>query len=125
MVPGPALVTAPSAEALAPPRRLPNPEAPSLAHRGEHRAERYARVTLERAAVNIARADKRHPCIVRECAGLACLVHAGLLAEAAMRAVVMEAARRAGKEDEAEIARCIAWGLANPSTGKLPELRRG
>ncbi len=42
-----------------------------------------------------------------------------------MRAVVMEASRRAGKEDETEIKRCIEWGLANPSTGKLPEPRRG
>ena len=83
------------------------------------------RGALVRVAANIMAAGKRHPVIVRECAALARFVRAMLLSETVMRGVVMEAARRAGKEDEAEIARCIAWGLANPSTGKLPEARRG
>ena len=67
-------------------------------------------------------ASKRHPTIISECRGLARLVSAGLLLESDLRAVVLKAAEAAGKDDEEEINRCIAWGLANPSNGAVPEV---
>ncbi len=127
VISGRALLTAGAIPPHPPPRTPAPGEIHALAgsHRAEHLSGRYAHAALIRAATNIATADKRHPCIIRECTGLARLVHAGLLAESAMRAVVTEAARRAGKEDGSEISSCIAWALAHPSTGKLPEARRG
>lgn len=90
VMPGAAIVQAPSASALAAP---PRPQA--AAYQPVGGTSRYVLAALSRAAANIASADKRHPCIVAECRGLARLVHAGLLDESALRAVVMEAARRA------------------------------
>lgn len=118
VIPGEPMILAPSALELAPPAKPVSP-GPPLA------GNRYALAALTRAAANIATAEKRHPRIIAECRGLARLVHAGLLTESALRAIVMEAARRAGKQDETEIASCIAWGLANPSTGKIPEIGHG
>jgi hypothetical protein len=120
VISGEGVVRTPSAAALGPQRR---PVAP--AHQPISGGSRYALAALTRAAANIASADSRHPCIIEECRGLARLVHAGLLTKSAFRAVVTEAARCAGKEDEAEIESCIAWGLANPGTGKTPEPRHG
>ena len=122
VIPGAALVRTPSAEALAPPPARPwgGVRAPFAKCAP---ATAYARNALIRAAGNIISAGKRHPVIVRECAGLARLVHAGLLSEGELRAVVTGAAMRAGKEDAREINSCIAWGLAHPSAGKLPEPR--
>lgn len=119
-LPGEALVRVPSPATLAP---LPRPSrsAPALLLTQAHR---YVRAALEAAAGRIATAEKRHPAIIREASNLARLVRAGLLEEAQMRAVLTQAARYAGKTDENEIAACIAWGLAHPAHGAVPELRQ-
>jgi hypothetical protein len=117
LLPG-SLLMVPTSEALAPPARSITPRVEiHPAH-----VNRYVRAALERAADRIMRAAKRHPTIIAECRGLARLVSAGLLPEADLRAVVMKAAEAAGKDDRDEIERCIAWGLANPSDGRVPEL---
>lgn len=121
VVSGEPLVNAPSPEALTPP---PRPR-PGTGPTRPQDVSRYVEAALIRAAAAIANAPKRHPRIIAECRGLARLVRARLLAESAMRAVVTEAARRAGKEDADEIGACLAWGLANPSTGELPEAHHG
>jgi hypothetical protein len=111
----------PPPEALAAPAR-PNPAPPRLP---SHTTAPYVRAALVRAADRIMHAELRHPTIISECRGLARLVHAGLLAESDLRAVVESAAREAGKDDADEIASCIAWGLAHPGNGGVPELVHG
>ena len=118
LLPGTELVPVPPPAALASPPRSPAPPLPVHPTRGG----RYVRVALERAAGRIATAGvgQRHRALFSGASGLARLVHAGLLAEADMRAVLTAAARHAGKEDAAEIAACLAWGLAHPAPGTLP-----
>ena len=107
--------------ALAAPPRPPGPP-PSL---HPVRASRYVRAALERAAGRIASAGEgqRHRSLFKEASGLARFVHGGLLAEADMCRVLAYADRHAGKSDDAEIASCIAWGLAHPAPGYVPALR--
>jgi hypothetical protein len=122
VLPGIACVPVPLPEMLAaPPRR-----AAAQVHLAGHlSANRYARAALVRAADRILRADKRHPAIVAECCSLARLVHAGMLAEGDLRAVIERAAQAAGKDDIDEISSCIAWGLAHASEGNVPEMSGG
>jgi len=115
-------VLVPPVEALAPP---PRPTAPPMRLKGSMSANGYARAALVRAADRIMRAEKRHPVIVAECRRLARLVRTGLLSESELRAVVEHAARAAGKDDADEIASCIAWSLAHPSEGRVPEIANG
>jgi hypothetical protein len=119
LLPGSPMVRAPAHEALAPPLRPATP--PVVIHLAH--VDHYARAALARAADRIMHASKRHPTIISECRGLARLVHARLLPEADLRAVVLKAAAVAGKDDAREIENCIAWGLENPSDGKVPEVR--
>ena len=63
----------------------------------------------------------RHPAILAECRGLDRFVRAGLLTESDLRAVIGRAAQAVGKDDEAEIASCVAWGLLHPSAGMALE----
>ena len=121
-LPGAACVSVPAPSELAPP---PRPSAPSLRLVSHLSANRYARRALVHAADRIIRAEKRHPTIIAECCGLARLVHAGMLAESELRAVIERAAAAAGKDDAEEISSCIAWGLARPSEGRVPEIARG
>ncbi len=118
LLPGEPAVMVPTAEALAPPPRREGP--PPQVHAAH--VHHYARAALVKAADRIMHASKRHPTIISECRGLARLVSAGLLPESDLRAVVLKAAEAAGKDDEDEIMKCIAWGLANPSNGKVPEV---
>lgn len=118
-MPGRAAVAVPSPEALIPPPRptTPPPEMRPM------QADRYTRAALEAAAGRIATAAKRHPTIVREACNLARFVNAGLLAAGDMRAGLARAAEAAGKDDAAEVAACIDWGLSNPSSSPLPAVR--
>ena len=118
LLPGEPVVNVPRAEELAPPPRAEGP--PLQVHAGH--VDRYARAALVKAADRIKNASKRHPTIISECRGLARLVSAGMLTESDLRAVVLEAAKAAGKDDRDEIKNRIAWGLANPSNGKVPEV---
>jgi len=122
VLPGATSVPVPPPEALAAP---PRPAASPLRLPGRLSAGRYARAALVRAADRTMRADKRHPVVISECCGLARLVDAGMLAESELREVVERAARAAGKDDADEIASCIAWGLAHPSEGRVPEMANG
>jgi hypothetical protein len=115
---GDPVVTVPSAAALAPPQRAET--APIVLHHSH--VNRYARAALVKAADRVMRADKRHPAIIAEARGLARLVKAGMLPENDLRTVLIAAARSAGKDDTAEVEKCIAWGLANPSAGATPEV---
>ena len=119
LLPGAAEVVTPPPGALAPPRRVTPPRPLHPAHTG-----RYARAALVRASDRIMHSEKRHPTIISECRGLARLVAAGLLPVSDLHAVVMAAARAAGKDDEEEISKCIAWGLAHPGDGLVPEVNR-
>lgn len=118
-MPGRAAVAVPSPETLAPPPRpsTPPPEMRPL------QAHRYARAALETAAGRIATAAKRHPTLIAEARNLARFVQAGLLTVADMRAGLARAAEAAGKDDAKEVAACIDWGLANPSSAPLPGVR--
>ena len=81
------------------------------------------RAALVRAAHRISTTQHpgRHPIIVGETSRLARFVEAGLLTGSVIAAVVREAARHAGKDDEGEISAATAWGLANPwKDGPLP-----
>ena len=113
----------PSAEALADPPPQPQPPPERIA-RGRH-ANAYVDAALAKAADAIIGAGegKRHDTIISESRALSRLIVAGLLAEKDLAEVVKRAAEAAGKTDLAEIESCIAWGLANPSAAKLPEIR--
>ncbi len=118
-LPGRATVAVPSPEMLAPP---PRPTTPSL-EMLPMQAHRYARAALEAAAGRITSAAKRHPTLIAEARNLARFVKAGLLTDADMRAALTRAAEAAGKDDATEVAACIDWGLSNPSSTPLPEVR--
>jgi len=121
--PGGQWLQCPSAEELAPPP--PKPQPPPEAIATPAKAEPYVRKALERAADAILSAGegKRHSTIAAEARSLARFVDANLLRAADVRSVLTRAAECAGKTDADEIASCIAWGLANPSNGALPEAR--
>ena len=129
VVPGAPMVKVPAPDRLAPPPRRLGGGAGAVgapaAVGADTVTDRYVRAALVRAAANILAADRRHPAIVRECAGLARLVQAGRLSEAALRAVIVSAAARAGKEDAGEIEACVAWGLAQACAGGLVGARHG
>lgn len=123
LYPGEQCLLCPSAEELAPPP--PKPPPPREAIATPVGGEPYVRKALERAADAILSAGegKRHPTLAAEARSLARLVKEGLLREADLRSVLTRAAEHAGKTDADEIESCIAWGLANPSNGALPEAR--
>lgn len=113
-------VVPPSAAALAPKPLPPRPDAQAPATVGTGAA--YARKALARAVARITGGGNRHPAIVSEARSLARLVPAGLLTEGEIRRVLAQAAKQAGKDDEAEIESAIAWGLDNPfADGRVPE----
>ncbi|MCW3476331.1 hypothetical protein [Limobrevibacterium gyesilva] len=110
-------VTAPSAAALAPPRRppapLPSPRAPS--------ANRYASVALTNAAARVYRAaeGRRHDTLLSEAIGLARFVAAGLLTESEVAETLRGAGEHVGKPGE-ECEQIVAWAIAHPSNRPLP-----
>ena len=118
---GKPVVAVPPPEALTPP--APVVGATSCTVVLPSRAHPYVRRALERAAHRIANSmhPGRHPTIVGETTRLARFVEPGLVTRDSIAAVVRAAARQAGKDDEAEIDACIAWGLEHPWTaGPLP-----
>ena len=121
-LPGATSVLVPSPETLAAPART---IARPMRLAGHMSTNRYTRAALVRAADRIMRAERRHPAIIAECRGLARLVHAGMLTETELRAVIERAARASGKDDPDEIALCVAWGLEHPSAGTIPEITGG
>ncbi len=123
MLPGEDWLICPSPDDLADPPAQPQTP-PERVARGAH-ANRYVDRALSDAADAIISAGvgKRHDTLISESRNLARLVKAGLLAEGDLREVLTRAAAHAGKADAAEIASCLAWGLANPSNAKLPEIR--
>lgn len=118
-LPGFARVAVPPAETLAPPSR---PATPPPEMRPMH-ADCYTRAALEAAAGRIATAAKRHPTLIAEARNLARFVAAGLLDACTLRRVLARAAEVAGKDNPAEVAACIDWGLDNPSSAPLPAVR--
>ena len=118
-LPGRPAVAVPPAETLAPPPRpaTPPPEMHPM------QADCYARAALEAAAGRIATAAKRHPTLIAEARNLARFVGADLLDAGDLRRVLTRAAEAAGKDDPAEVAACIDWGLDNPSSAPLPAVR--
>ncbi|WP_284946729.1 hypothetical protein [Acidisoma cladoniae] len=112
-------VRVPSAEALAPPARLPFkplPEVNSLA------GSRYALAALKAAAARVTTAPvaQRHPTCMYQTRSLGRLVEAGLLARSDVESVMIEALVQSGKP-RTEGERVVAWALANPSRAPLPE----
>ena len=116
-------VVPPPPASLTPPPLPPRPDVATPVTLGTGAS--YTRHALARAVQRITSGGPRHPAIVSEARSLARLVAAGWLAESELRAVLHEAARQAGKDDEGEVAKCIAWGLAHPSTGRVPEVAHG
>jgi len=121
MLPGADCLVCPSPEDLADPPPKPRTPPERIA-RGAH-ANAYVDAALSGAADAIIGAGegKRHPTIIRESRSLARLIEAGLLSESDLIEVLTRAAEMAGKDCKHEIQACIAWGIANPSKGKLPE----
>ena len=119
-LPGGAELRCPSPEALAP---RPRPAARHITVTSTG-ASKYATAALRNAVVRILRAERRHPTIMAEACGLARLVRAGLLAEGDMRHALHAAAADPDKPRE-EVEAILAWALANPSNGAVPELRHG
>ena len=118
-MPGHPAVNVPLPETLAPPSRA----AARLPEMQPLQAHRYAVAALEAAAGRIATAAKRHPTLIAEARNLARFVDAGLLTAADLRLALARAAEAAGKDDAAEVASCIDWGLSNPSSAPLPVVR--
>ncbi len=121
MLPGKPEVAIPSSQEL----KLPSRYQPPLKKIHPAQVSHYARAALVKAADRIMHASKRHPTIIAECRGLARLVFAGLISEDDLRAVVMAAAEHAGKDNQDKIASCVAWGLAHPAGGPIPETPNG
>ena len=123
LMPGEDWLWCPPAEELADPPPQPQTPPERLA-RGRH-AIAYVDGALTKAANAVIHAceGKRHETIIAESRSLARLVAAGLLTERDLTDVIKRAAASAGKTDEAEIVSCIAWGIANPSAAKLPEMK--
>ena len=113
MPPPPAMPAAPQS---------PPPRPSLIVRHAPDRGAAYTRKALARAVMRITGGGNRHPAIVSEARSLGRLVPAGLLTIAELKAVLHQAAKQAGKDDEAEVEACIEWGLANPFTdGRLPE----
>lgn len=124
MLPGQPVVVAPAPELLAPP---PSRRPPRYTVAIPERAGAYVRAALVRAAHRISTTQHpgRHPAIVGETARLARFIGPGLLTEGDIAAVVGEAARQAGKDDDREVSAAIAWGLAHPwNEGPQPGVGR-
>jgi hypothetical protein len=113
----------PSAEELADPP--PQPQTPPERVARGRLANAYVDAALTDAANGImaAREGKRDETIIQESRSLARFVDAGLLPTGDLIEVLTRAAEKAGKTDKDEIASCIAWGIANPSKAKLPEVQ--
>lgn len=113
MLPGQPVVVAPTPELLAP---LPSRWPPRYTVAIPEKASTYVRAALVRAAHRISTTQHpgRHPAIVGETARLARFIGSGLLTEGDIAAVVGEAARQAGKDDDREVSAAITWGLAHP-----------
>lgn len=121
MLPGRAVVDVPPPEALAPPPVIV-PERSTFVL-NEARGTAYAREALVREAHRISTTPPggRHPTIVGATCRLARFVADGHLTTDAIARVVREAARQAGKDDEAEVDAAIAYGLEHPwEAGRLP-----
>ena len=123
LMPGEEWLWCPPAEELADPPPKPQ-TAPEDVARGVH-ADKYVDAALVKAANAVINAGegKRHETIISESRSLARLVVANLLTERDLTEVMKRAAEAAGKTDEAEVLSCIEWGLAYPSSAKLPEAR--
>ena len=127
VLPGRPVVMVPPPETLAP----PPPATPqrSAAVNSEAASNAYVRAALVRGAHRISTTPPggRHPTIVGETCRLARFIADGHLTADAIARVVREAAKQAGKDDEAEVDAAIAYGLANPWTaGRMPgEARHG
>ena len=121
VLPGRPVVAVPPPEALAPPPvALPQRSAVVIS---EAANTAYVRAALVRGAHRISTTPPggRHPTIVGETCRLARFVADGHLTADAIARVVREAAKQAGKDDEAEVDAAIAYGLANPWTaGRMP-----
>ena len=118
---GKPLVEVPPPEVLAPPPAAGRSTNSAIVL--PSRAHAYVRHALEHAAHRIANTmhPGRHPAIVGETTRLARFLEPGLVTRDSIAAVVRAAARQAGKDDEAEVDACIAWGLEHPWTaGPLP-----
>ena len=104
-------VAVPSEDKLAPPAtRAPKPSAASPPHAGD----RYAFAALRNAAVRVATTPEgnRHVAILREAVSLRRFADSGHLTQSDIRAVLINAASQAGKdEDEAE--KVVAWVFAH------------
>jgi len=123
-LPGRATVLVPPPDALAPPLPRVLPVKPT---RPDH-ANAYVRAALDRAASRVSSMNPggRHVAIIAETCALARFVGAGLLTGAQVAEVMHTAAKKAGKDDTAEVDACIAWGLNNPRTNApMPEARHG
>ena len=79
-----------------------------------------------KAHTRITTAVQRHPAILSEACGLARFVQAGLMSESDLHNTLWDAAKQAGKDDETEIKRMVAFGLEHPDSTPIPvEMRHG
>lgn len=120
LLPGGGELRCPSPEALAP-RQRPIGGHVAVTSKG---ASAYAQKALRSAVVRILGAQKRHPTILAEARGLARLVRGGLLPEGDMRRALHAAAADRDKPKE-EVDAILAWAMANPTNGAMPEVRHG
>ena len=119
--PGEQWLRVPSAEELAPPVRKP-PEFVRPAHKpGSSRAALYVDGALKAASDRIRSAKHRHPTILQEACSLARMVRAGLMQQSRLHSALWDAAEGAGKDDESEITRIVAFAMNNANTDPLPE----
>ena len=124
--PGEDWVHCPSPEELTPPPRTPPATVRPVAVSGSARAALYVKGAIDHATDRIRSASMRHPTILQEACGLARFVHAGLLTRSALHSALWAAAAHAGKDDEAEIERMVAFGMEHPDINPIPvELRNG
>ena len=117
-MPGAAAVAVPSPPDLIPPAPKPPPPLPRPTDSG---AGRYAFAALANAAARVQRASvgDRHKTLLREAAGLARFIHAGLLSSGDVSGTLHGAGASAGKPEK-EIARIVRWAMDHPSTASLP-----
>jgi hypothetical protein len=116
-LPGKAMVAAPHAGVLTPPRHSP---AAPLPKPNAACARGYALAVLSNAAARIRQTGEgqRHATILKEARSLARLVGAGLLTDSDMSNVLRGAGRDIGKPED-EIDSIVAWAMAHPSTMAL------
>ena len=119
--PGEDWLRCPCAAELEPPPPRPTPEFVSpVCAAGSSRAQLYADGAKERASERIRNANLRHPAILQEACGLARFVNAGLMTKTELHDALWSAAQCAGKDDEAEIKRIVAFGIAHPDPNPIP-----